>query len=151
MVGLDERLQGPTLPQRRRAVLPGLWSWQPGHCGGTRGEGGGATTELRVAKLAQVSAKAGAKGLRARGGGAGPSAQARAEASSAGHTPSRHSRVSEVAARHLSVSALKGAHHPLPWAPHWPRSLLTHPGAGPRRVPKLREAPGVLGNEENGH
>lgn len=38
-----------------------LWSWQPGHCGGTCGEGGGATTELRVAKLAQVSVKAGAK------------------------------------------------------------------------------------------
>lgn len=29
-----------------RAVLPGLWSRPPGHCGGTRGEGGGARTEL---------------------------------------------------------------------------------------------------------
>lgn len=50
----------------------------------------------------------------------------------------------------LSLSE-QGAHHPLPRAPHWPQSPLTHPGPGPRRVPKLREAPGVLGNEEKGH
>lgn len=76
-----------------RAVLPGLWSRPPGHCGGTRGEGGGARTEPRGSQwLKSEQRQAAAEGLRARGGAAGLSAQARAEAGSLGHTRSQRGR-----------------------------------------------------------
>lgn len=128
-----------------RAVLPGLWSRLPGHCGGTRGEGGGARTELRGSQwLKSAQRQAAAEGLRARGSAAGLSVQARAEAGSLGHTRSQRGR------------GFRGGHQPLlglgaqgrasPFAPGHP--VPSHipwirPLASPH--PKLRDAPGIWG------
>lgn len=137
---------GQPSPRGAERCSQGLWSRLPGHCGGTHGEGGGgARTPLRGSKLAQVSAQAGRPA---------PKAQERVAVELAAlprpaprRAPpatlrSQHCRVPEAAARHLSVPAPMGARHPLPRAPS-PRSHSLDPA--PRRAPKLREAPGYLG------